>query len=169
MTTRTDAADVLVGRVRCALPWGLALSMVLSAALDAQQPLPTTVRAWHGSWFDTEVTREKPVAIDVHYTVTAVRRADGQVFVRGANGKEWCFVPPLPPGVRYVDVSLGELCVALRSDGQIVQWGLQAAATRRPLPVPGNPWVAVEAGGAFGLPARAAGAAGAAGADAAGR
>ena len=148
MTTRMDAAGVQVRRVRWAMPWGLALSMVLSTALDAQQPVPTTVRAWHGSWFDTEVTQGKPVAIDAYYSVTAIRREDGQVFVRGANYFEWGGVPSLPPGVGYVDVALGELCVALRSDGHVVHWGYLSPITPRQMPTPGNPWVKVATGGA---------------------
>lgn len=157
MTTMSSASWVRVGRRTPVWPCVFVVSMALAGPIAAQQSLPTTVRAWHGSWFDTEITQGKPVAIDAYYTVTAIRREDGQVFVRGANYFEWGFVPPLPPGVRYVDVALGELCVGLRSDGHVVHWGYLSPITPRQMPTPGNPWVKVATGGAAVLALRADG------------
>jgi hypothetical protein len=49
---------------------------------------------------------------------------DGSIVAWGNNSLGQCAVPPLPPGVIYVDVYAGvRHSVAIRSDGQAVAWG----------------------------------------------
>ncbi len=75
-------------------------------------------------------------------------RDDGVVVVFGDTGSGQGSVPPLPPGVRYVEVDAGGLHgIARRSDGNVVTWGssLWGSLVPPPLP-PGTTYVEIAAG-----------------------
>lgn len=78
-------------------------------------------------------------------------RDDGNVVVWGNTDQGQGSVPPLPPGVKYVEVDAGALHgVARRSDGQIVTWGSSMWGSLVPPPLPpGTTYVEVAAGYTF--------------------
>ncbi|MBL8804966.1 MAG: hypothetical protein JNN27_23415 [Planctomycetes bacterium] len=75
-------------------------------------------------------------------------RDDGEVVVFGDNSVGQGNVPPLPPGMRYVEVDAGPaFCVARRSDGNVFAWGASMwNPLTPPAPPPGVTYVEIAAG-----------------------
>ena len=76
-------------------------------------------------------------------------RSDGALVAWGLNTNGQCDVPPLPPGLSYVEVAAGSShTVARRSDGSVVAWGYNGGGQCSiPPPPPGLSYVQVAAGG----------------------
>ncbi len=117
----------------------LALALVLTVGAPAQ----TTIRGWGLSAWDTAVTEVPAIQVSAGDYLTGVLRADGRIFVRGEMRFGQCDVPPLPTGMTYVRLSVGKCPVALRSDGNLVQWGPVRKAAVPTLP-PGTSWIQFE-------------------------
>jgi alpha-tubulin suppressor-like RCC1 family protein len=90
---------------------------------------------------------------------SAARLSNGSVLVWGDVADGQNAVPPLPPGVVYVQISVGgRHVVALRSDGGVAAWGDNAfGQCLIPYTPVGNPYVEVAAGGNHTLLRRADG------------
>jgi hypothetical protein len=79
---------------------------------------------------------------------TVARRSGISAVAWGLNNFGQCDVPPLPPGLTYVDVDAGYgYAFARRSDGSIVSWG-DGSGGQRSLPAlpAGTSYVILEAG-----------------------
>jgi hypothetical protein len=83
--------------------------------------------------------------------------SDGSALAWGYNGQGQCYVPPLPPGVRYAAVDAGGLhSVFLRSDGIVVVSGDDTYGQRSNIPdlPPGLKYVEIDAGDYYTLARR---------------
>src|SRR5687767_3180854 len=83
------------------------------------------LKGWGDQVFDSAWDSLPDPGLRAGWEQTFALRADGSLDAWGWNwAMGLCSVPPLPPGVGYVDVeSEMELVAALRSDGSIVVWG----------------------------------------------
>src|ERR1043166_5874120 len=81
------------------------------------------IRSWGQVVFDTAWSTESFTRIGAADRTTLALRNNGMLVAWGNNGAFECAIPPLPPGVVYVDATGGlQHCLALRSDGSIVTW-----------------------------------------------
>ncbi|MCC7061441.1 MAG: hypothetical protein IT456_01475 [Planctomycetes bacterium] len=117
----------------------------LACSLTAQN----YVVGWGPFGFDTRSASAGFVQVRAHGMVAMQRRNDGAVFVSGGQAEP---PPPLPAGITFVDCDVGDNanCYALRSDGQIAQWGKLPpfySANKIPVPAlaPGTTYVQVAA------------------------
>ena len=84
-------------------------------------------------------------------THCVARRSDGSVVAWGSNSDGQCSVPPLPPGLTYVEVDAADKhSVARRSDGSVVAWGQNTLGQCNVPALPrGLTYVEIAAGGSF--------------------
>ena len=100
-----------------------ARTSLLGLLLGTPALAQTWIRGWGQLSFDTALNEVRPRKVRAGVNATLVLRTDGRIFGRGwAEGLQ-CSVPALPVGTRYVDLDIGDVCLGMRSDGQIEQWG----------------------------------------------
>ena len=84
-------------------------------------PGQTSVCMWGHDAFDTRACEGPCTKVMAWGYNTGYLRADGRLFIAGANSDGGCYVPALPVGRRYVDFTAG---IGLVDDGSVLQWGL---------------------------------------------
>lgn len=130
------------------------IAAIGSQACAAVAQLPaTSVRVWGGANSDSAVHAVPAVEVAASAEATAIRRADGSVFVRG---RVYQPVPTPPPGERYVAIAPGSCCIGLLSDGTLRQWGAWISSTQAlpPTAPAGMPFKRIAAGETFAVAIR---------------
>jgi alpha-tubulin suppressor-like RCC1 family protein len=133
-------------------PTAALVAALVSLAMPASAQ--TTLRVWGSVNTDTEEHLMPAAEISAYGYLTVVRRVDGRIFVRGQGYAASRPPPPAPQGLHYVAIDAGSVCIALRSDGALCQWGAYPSLPYTyPLPTipPGQHVVAVSAGTEFNL------------------
>jgi alpha-tubulin suppressor-like RCC1 family protein len=113
-----------------ALCWALVSDTILAQSYAV---------GWGPGGFDTRSAGPGFVQVRVQWATSIQRRSDGAIFVNGGQAEP---PPQLPTGVTFVDCDIGDNanCYALRSDGQITQWGkLPPYYSSTKIPVPPLP------------------------------
>jgi hypothetical protein len=76
------------------------------------------------SYVEIEAGGATEWGFDIHFGFSIARISDGTAMAWGDNSRGQLAVPPLPPGLQYVELAAGSFhCLARLSDGTVVGWG----------------------------------------------
>src|SRR5262245_44258587 len=140
----------------------LAVLLALPAATDVAVAQDGVI-GWGGMVVDSRLHAQSFVQVTASWLHTVAVRSDGNVVAWGSNYQGQCNVPPLPPGLSYVEVAAGNYqsagyTAARRSDGSVVAWGDNSySQCNVPALPPSLSYVEVAAGGAHTLARRSDG------------